>query len=75
MKWIIIEITKNKNSTYDGVIQTSHGNKYHYFGIDKSLNIDTLCEFNVSTTTNYLHEFEAVNILFIYVCNEWNPYP
>lgn len=62
MNGIIIENTKNKDDTYDGVIKTINGNKYHYFGIDKSFDINTSCEFNVSTTTKYLCEFEAVNI-------------
>ena len=62
MKGVVIENTKNDDSTYDGVIQTSNGNKFYYFGINQNFDIATLCEFNMSTTDKDFCDFEAVNI-------------
>ena len=62
IKGIVIENIKNDNKTYDGIVKTSNGNKYYYFNNNVNLNIDSQCEFNISTTNRFYCDFEAVNI-------------
>lgn len=62
MKGVVIENKQNENGTYDGIIETSNKNKYHFFNNNQFLTIGMFYNFNMSTTDMNGCDFEAINI-------------
>lgn len=62
LQGIVVKNIKNINGTYDGILQTTNGNKYYYFNLNNCLNNGSYYYFNMATTNKDFIDFEAVNI-------------
>ena len=50
MKGVVVENKQNNIGTYDGIIETSNKNKYHFLNNDNNLNIGSHYNFNMATS-------------------------
>lgn len=63
MKGIVVEIKQNNIGTYDGIIETTNKNKYHFFNNANNLNIGSYSNFNMATSNLDNIDFEAINVV------------
>lgn len=65
MEGKLIHVHMDKDGLYNGVIQTSNENKYHFFDSEcKGLVIGMHLSFDMSITTRDNVDFEAINIIY-----------
>ncbi len=58
----VVVITQNAIGSYDGVIETSNGNKYYFVNNNALLNKETYYKFNITTGDAVNYDFKAINI-------------
>ena len=63
MKGVVVEIKQNELGKYDGIIETSNKNKYHFFNNDIYLNIGLYYNFNMATSDVDDVDFAAINVV------------
>jgi hypothetical protein len=63
MTGVVVENKQNNRGMYDGIIETSNYNKYHFFNNDTFLTIGMYYNFNMATSNINNCDFIAINIV------------